>query len=117
MELYHFLNKCSLYKSSLESKSNRYCSEPDLLNWYWSELCPGEAVQLARSDKLCDECYFAFQKLKNQSANITLDSDLIYSFYLKIILLTPAMITELQLTERSTVQCHFASTMWSYLPF
>ena len=32
MELYHFLNKCSLCKSRLESKSNRYCSEPDLLN-------------------------------------------------------------------------------------
>ena len=36
MELCHFLNKCSLCKSSLESKSNRYCSEPDLLNWSWS---------------------------------------------------------------------------------
>ena len=44
MELYHFLNKCSLRKSRLESKSNHYCSEPDLLNWYWSELFPGEAV-------------------------------------------------------------------------
>ena len=75
MELYHFLNKCSLCKSDLESKSNRYCSESDLLNWYWSELSPGEAVHLARSDKICDECYFAFQKLKKQSANIGLDSD------------------------------------------
>ena len=56
MELYHFLNKCSLCKSSVESKSNSYCSEPDLLNWYWSELFPGEAVHLARSDKICDEC-------------------------------------------------------------
>ena len=38
MELYHFLNKFSLCKSRLESKSNRYCSEPDLLNRYWSEF-------------------------------------------------------------------------------
>ena len=55
MELYHFLNKCSLCKSRLESKSNRYCSEPDLLNRCWSELFPGEAVHLTRSDKICDE--------------------------------------------------------------
>ena len=27
------------------------------------------------------------------------------------------MIMELQLTVHSTVQCHFASTVWSYLPF
>ena len=76
MELYHFLNKCSLCKFRLESKSNRYCSEPDLLNRYWSELFPGEAVHLTRSDKICDECYFAFQKLRKQSANTSLDSDL-----------------------------------------
>ena len=76
MELYHFLNKCSLCKSRLESKSNRYCSEPDWLNKYWSELFPGEAVHRTRSDKICDECYFAFQKLRKQSANTSLDSDL-----------------------------------------
>ena len=80
MELYNFLNKCSLCKSSLEG--NRYCSEPDLLNWYWSELFPGKAVQLARSDKICDECCFAFQKLKNQSANITLDSDFRFTVFI-----------------------------------
>ena len=75
MELYHFLNKRSLCKSSLESKRSRYCSEPDLLNLYWSELFPGEAVHMARSGKICDECYFAFQKLKKQSASVNLDSD------------------------------------------
>ena len=83
MELYHFLNKCSLCKSRLESKSNRYCSESDLLNWYWPELFPGEAVHLARStDKICDECYFAFQKLKKQSANIGLDSDFKFTVFI-----------------------------------
>ena len=84
MELYHFLNKCSLCKSRLESKSNRYCSEPDLLNWYvLVRTFPGEAVHPARSDKICDECYFAFQNLQNQSANITLDSDLFTDFIWK----------------------------------
>ena len=76
MELYYFLNKCSLRESRLESKSNRYCSESDLLNRYWSELFPGEAVHLTRSDKICDECYFAFQKLRKQSADTSLDPDL-----------------------------------------
>ena len=79
MELYHFLNKCFLCKSRLESKSTRYCSEPDLLNWYWSELFPGEAVHLARAD---NECYFAFQKLKKQSANIGLDSDFKFTVFI-----------------------------------
>ena len=76
MELYHFFNKCTICNSRVASKNTRHCQEPGLLSTYWSELFPGENIHIKKDDKICKDCYFAFQKLKKQNTGASSDMKL-----------------------------------------
>ena len=76
MELYHFFNKCTMCNSRVASKNTRHCQEPGLLSTYWSELLPGENIHVKKDDKICEDCHFAFQKLKKQNTGASSDMKL-----------------------------------------
>ena len=76
MELCHFFSKCTLCNSRVASKNIRHCQEPGLLSTYWSELFPGENIHIKKYDKICEDCYFAFQKLRKQNTGASSDMKL-----------------------------------------
>ena len=67
MKLYHSFNKYTLCNSRVASKNTRHYQEPGLLSTYWSELFPCENIHMKKDDKICDDFYFAFQKLKKKT--------------------------------------------------
>ena len=64
MQLFHFSKKCTLCNSRIPTGKVRHCQEPELLLIYWSEIFPSESINITKDDRICEDCYFAFQKLK-----------------------------------------------------
>ena len=62
--------------SRVASNNTRHCQEHGLLSTYWSELSPGENIHIKKYDKICEDCYFAFQKLKKQNTGASSDMKL-----------------------------------------
>ena len=70
--------------SRVVSKNTRHCQEPGLLSTYWSELFSGENIHIKKDDKICDDFYFAFQKLKRKTKqNAGPSSDMKLTTFLK----------------------------------
>ena len=76
MQLFHFSKKCTLCNSRIPTGKVRHCQEPELLLIYWSEIFPGESINITKDDRICEDCYFAFQKLKKQNSGGSSDTQL-----------------------------------------
>ena len=96
MQLFHFSKKCTLCNSRIPTGKVRHCQGPELLLIYWSEIFPGESINITKDDRICEDCYFTFQKLKKQNSGEVLTPNLRHS--LVIILLLSAKNTNIQFT-------------------
>ena len=76
MQLFHFSKKCTLCNSRIPTGKVCHCQEPELLLIYWSEIFPGESINITKDDRICEDCYFAFQKLEKQNSGESSDTQL-----------------------------------------
>ena len=76
MQLFHFSKKCTLCNSRIPTGKVRHCQEPELLLIYWSEIFPGESINITKDDRNCEGCCFAFQTLKKQNSGGSSDTQL-----------------------------------------